>query len=413
MATPAQQLRGPGFVAAFFDIPFPISIPNGAYLTYDPRKEVACVEVRLGEVSRAFFRNRPIVGPTSFQQLRSARQEQERPREGRSYVQTCVLRGGEEKATLNIYSGTDGGYAECKYYSEVCVTFLADDLQMVGEHEQVMNRVSEILNPFLDKYKLLNEDYRVSRVSHERNFYFATCHTSPLTKDEAHLNPRDLFERLKTPRTFLTELGHGASNVLRTNSFELLGPRSSLAGQVLVYFGNFIQEEYEIPLSYDLIMEALRYLQKFREYRLAIVHAETAFEVYVSDRLVRLMMDSGMSQADASAALENEREYWGVKNKIRRLDENIQNYCANNNLPFAPFVGSTLYNRWEYDLYQKRNSAVHAGANAFSYDEASAAVGIAKECIVILESRIPGMSDRVQLNPSMSGFRQNSGEVMF
>ncbi len=413
MATPAQQLRGPGFVAAFFDIPFPISIPNGAYLTYDPRKEVACVEVRLGEGSRAFFRNRPIVGPTSFQQLRSARQEQERPREGRSYVQTCVLRGGEEKATLNIYSGTDGGYAECKYYSEVCVTFLVDDLQMVSEHEQVMNRVSEILNPFLDKYKLLNGDYRVSRVSHERNFYFATCHTSPLTEDEAHLNPRDLFERLKTPRTFLTELGHGASNVLRTNSFELLGPRSSLAGQVLVYFGNFIQEEYEISLSYDLIMEALRYLQKFREYRLAIVHAETAFEVYVSDRLIRLMVGSGMSQAAASTALENEREYWGVKNKIRRLDERIQGYCANNNLPFTAFVGSALYDSWESDLYQKRNDAVHAGTNAFSYDEASAAVGIAKECIVILESRIPGMSDRVQLNPSMSGFRQNSGEVMF
>jgi len=74
---------------------------------------------------------------------------------------------------------------------------------------------------------------------------------------------------------------------------------------------------------------------------------------------------------------------------------------------------SPLYTSWDSDVYQKRNAAVHAGANNFIYHEAWKALGIAKECIVHLETRIPGLSNYVQMNPSMAGYRQNAGEVMF
>lgn len=281
----------PGFVAVFFDIPFPLSIANGAYLTYDPVKEIACIEVTLIEGSRAFFRNRPIIGPTSFENLRTAAQEYERPREDHSYMATSVLHDGTRKATLNVHTGVDGGYMECKYYSKVCVTFLADDISIT---EGVFDRVGKIPNPFLDKYRLLNEDYRVSMVSLEQNFYLGTCHTSPLTSAESHLTSHELFQRLQEPRPFSSILGNGAFNILRANSYELLGPKSPLPEDAQSTFEEFIREEYEMPLSYDLIMEALRCLQKSREYKLAIIHAETAFEVYVSQSLLKLMIISGI-----------------------------------------------------------------------------------------------------------------------
>lgn len=413
MGAALPAVSGRGFVAVFFDIPFPISIPNGTYLVHDPQKEVAAITVTLREGSRAFFRNRPIVGPTSFEQLRGAWQEPDRPRENHSYIAVSQLHHGQSKATLNVHSGLDGGYAECKYYSEICVTFLADDLAAIGQEGWTMTRACEILNPFLDKYRLLNEDYRVSGISPERNFYFASCHTSPLTKEELALTNQQLLARLKTPRQFLRELGHGAANVLRTNSFELLGPRNPLQGDALRIFNQFVQEGYELPLSYDLILESLRYLQKFREYRLAVVHAETGFEVHVAHLLVSLLVRSGLTQAQAMAQIENGRDFWGVKNKIRRLDDQTQQYCNQVGAPYNQFVGSALYGRWETDLYNKRNAAVHAGANAFTYNEASTAIGVAKEAIVFLESRVPGLENRVQLNQSMAGFRQTAGEVMF
>ena len=413
MSAPPTQFAGPGFIAAIIDVPFPIAVPNGAYFAYDPVSTVGAVEVALREGSRAFFRSVPITGPTSFQDLQAAAAQQTRPSENRDYLIVSELTGGSRKATLNIHTGETGGYAECKYFSQISVTFLVDDIRRLNEEGYVLDRTFGILNPFLDKYRLLNEDYRISRVSRERNYYFATCHTSPLAADELSLRPAELFQRLANPRTFYSDLGHGGSNIVRTNSFELLGPRSPLSGQILDFFKTFIQEEYEIPLSYDLILEAIADLQRFREYRLAIVHAETALEVYVVDRLLKLMVGSGISATQASHLIENDRAYWGVKAKVRQLDQWTQQYCAANGLAFNPFVASALYTEWESDLYRKRNSAVHAGANTFSYDEASVAIARAKECIVFLESRIPQIADRIQLSPTMNNFRQNAGEVMF
>ena len=208
MSSAGQQFVGPGFVTAIFDIPFPISIPNGAYLTFDPVKQVGCVEITLREGSRAFFRNRPITGPTSFSELLSAVGAQ-RPREGRAYVAVSALSNGTRKATLNIETGENGGYAECKYYSQVSVTFLVDDFRAIEAENAILARAFPIVNAFLDKYRLLNEDYRVARVSSQRNYYFAACHISPLTADELHLSPQELFRRLSEPRTFHSELGHG------------------------------------------------------------------------------------------------------------------------------------------------------------------------------------------------------------
>ena len=159
----------PGFIAVLFDVPFPTSVPNGSYLSFDPVKTLAVVTLTLREGSRAFFRNRPVIGPTSFQELQQAWQEPQRPRADYSYVAVNRLHDGRDKTTLNVHSGTNGGYAECKYYTEVAVTYLSDDINEISINGVVLPRACEILNPFLDKYRLLNEDYRVSSISLERN----------------------------------------------------------------------------------------------------------------------------------------------------------------------------------------------------------------------------------------------------
>jgi len=414
MGTTAPQLSGPGFVAVLLDVPFPISIPSAAYLVFDPVKGVAAIEVSVQEGSRAFFRSRPIQGPTSFTDLRQVSAGMERRDRGTSYLMTSRLPDGKQKATLNLHTGQDGGFSECKYFSRASVTFLADDIAMIsGSGSEVEKRAFQILNPFLDKYRLLNEDYRISPISGTRNFYLAVCHTSVLTPEERSLSPTELFNRLSVPRTFLNVLGHGAANILRTNSYELLGPRSQLSAPIQNFFDTFVQEDYEMPLSYALILESLANLQRTADYRLAIIHAETAVEVHVVDRLLKLMVDEGMTATNASSAIETDNAFWGVKKKIKQLDLHIQSYCVRKGFVFNAFIGSPLYSRWENDLYRHRNAAVHTGANAFTYGQAQIAIGTAKECIVAVDSRVPTLADRIQLNISMAGFRQNPGEVMF
>ena len=97
--------------------------------------------------------------------------------------------------------------------SEVAVTYLTDDINDINKEGDVFPRACQTINLFLDKYRLLNEDYRVSAVSLERNFYFATCHTSALRDDELNLSVPELFDRLQAPRTFLA-LSSGTAQLI-------------------------------------------------------------------------------------------------------------------------------------------------------------------------------------------------------
>lgn len=402
----------PGFITCFFDIPFPTSIPNGGYLVRDPIKEIAVITLNLREGSRAFFRNRPLKGPTSFEELRAAQQGPTPPRQDHSYLAVNKLTDGREKSTLEVNSGIDGGFSECKYYSEVCVTFLTDNLEGISSSNGVFERACSIVNPFLDKYRILTEDYRISRVSLERNFYYATYHTSVLADEEKALSVTALFDSLHG-RTFKHILGEGAGNILRTNSYELLGPRSPINELIRPFFHQFIKDEYVLPLSYELVLDAIGCLQRTRDFRLAIVHAETAVEVHNRSLLRRLMMHYGTLESDADNMIDNDRSYWGVKSKLRKLDDLNKRYCGDSGHPFTAFVDSALYLKWESELYKSRNAAVHAGAASFTYADASKAVGVAKECIAFLESRVVGMQNRIQLNTLMSQYRSNAGEVFF
>jgi hypothetical protein len=406
--------QGPGFITVILDIPFSLAIPNGQYTVFDPVKGIAIVQPVMKEGSRTFFRDTPITGPTSFEDLKRKAQEYERPRLAHSYVVVSRLNDGTQKATLNIHSGAGGGFAETKYYTEIQVTFLEEDLGVLSRQDgNVLQRATDILNRFLDKYRLFTEDYRVGRVSSERNFYFAMCHTSPLTPEEQELNTPQLFATLSNGRTFLHQLGHGSGNILRQHSLEHLGPRSELPTDALRTLMQFLQTDYEMPLSYDLIMEAYRALQLGRDYKLTIVHAATAVEVHVLHLLHAVLVASGDTPADAWAKLENDPEYEGVSKRMKRLEAHTKSYCEQNGLPYAPFVGGALYDRWKNIVAGKRNRAVHAGVAGFTWNEASEAIATAKEAIIFLDQRIPALANHFQLSPDVRGIRESAGGILF
>jgi hypothetical protein len=366
------------------------------------------------EGSRTFFRDTPITGPTSFDDLKRKAQEYERPRLAHSYIVVSRLTDGTQKATLNIHSGAGGGFAETKYYTDVQVTFLEDDLGVLGRQDgSVLQRATDILNRFLDKYRLFTEDYRVGRVSSERNFYFAMCHTSPMTPEERGLSTPQIFATLSNGRTFLQQLGHGGGNILRQHSLEHLGPRSQLADEALRTLTQFLQTDYEMPLSYDLIMEAYRSLQLGRDYKLTIVHAATSLEVHVLHLLHGVLVASGDTPADAWAKLENDPEYEGVSKRLKRLEAHTKSYCEQNGLPYTPFVGGALYDQWKRIVAGKRNRAVHAGVAGFTWNEAAEAIATAKEAIIFLDRRIPTLSNNFQLSPDVRGIRESAGGILF
>jgi hypothetical protein len=406
--------RGPGFITVILDIPFSLAIPNDCYTVFDPVKGIAIVQPTMKEGARSFFRDTPIIGPTSFRDLKLKAQEFERPREEHSYVVTSRLTDGTQKATLNIHSGAGGGFAETKYFSEAQITFLEDDLSVLAQKNgYILQRATNILNRFLDKYRLFTEDYRVGRVSADRNFYFATCHISRLTVEEQALSPAQLFATLANGRTFICQLGLGGANILPLHTLEHLGPRGQIDNNALRTLAQFLLTDYEMPLSYDLIMEAYRTLQLDRDYKVTIVHAATAVEVHVLHLLHSVLVALGATAADAWATLENDLEYEGVTKRLKRLESHTKSFCEQNALTYAPFVGGALYERWKTIVAGKRNRAVHAGVAAFSWNEAAEAISTAKESIIFLDERIPALSNHFRLSPDVREIREGAGGILF
>jgi hypothetical protein len=417
MSAPSQPPaapRGPGFITVILDIPFSLAIPNDCYTVFDPVKGIAIVQPTMKEGSRSFFRDTPIIGPTSFSALKLKARDFERPRIEHSYVVTSRLTDGSQKATLNIHSGAGGGFAETKYFSEAQITFLEDDLSVLAQNNgYILQRATNILNRFLDKYRLFTEDYRVGRVSSDRNFYFATCHTSPLTAEEQALSPAQVFATLSNGRTFMSELGLGGANILPHHTLEHLGPRGQIDNHALRTLGQFLQTDYEMPLSYDLIMEAYRSLQLDRDYKLTIVHAATAVEVHVLHLLHGVLVALGATAADAWTTLESDPEYEGVTKRLKRLESHTRNYCEENSLTYVPFVGGALYERWRTIVAGKRNRAVHAGVAGFTWNEAAEAIAIAKESIIFIDQRVPALSNYFRLSPDVRGIREGAGGILF
>ena len=94
---------------------------------------------------------------------------------------------------------------------------------------------------------------------------------------------------------------------------------------------------------------------------------------------------TGDTPADAWAKLENDPQYEGVSKRLKRLEAHTKGYCEQKGLPYAPFVGGALYDRWKSVVAGKRNRAVHAGIAGFTWDEAVEAIATAKEAIIFLD----------------------------
>jgi hypothetical protein len=110
-------------------------------------------------------------------------------------------------------------------------------------------------------------------------------------------------------------------NVLRVNNLEHLLPKGQMLEPLLGTFTQFVREPYALPLSYDLILEALRSMLTVSDFKLAIVHAATAVEVHVLNPLHKVLIANGATAADAWTLLEGTPDYQGIKNRVKRLEE--------------------------------------------------------------------------------------------
>ena len=137
--------------------------------------------------------------------------------------------------------------------------------------------------------------------------------------------------------------------------------------------------QYERPLSIvDLLVLNARRSLLFEEYRIAVVEAETAFELGVHRILTRYYLSQTTKSTEGYVVPAHSWE-----SVDRLLDPGLTNLIKDH-LPKAlgrEFIGTDEHHRWREDLYSLRNKVVHEGKVVHS-DQAKRALASAEDALV-------------------------------
>ena len=213
------------------------------------------------------------------------------------------------------------------------------------EETEIENATLRVINRIIDVYRYTKGEFFLERI------------------------PRTELRRLQ----IMTKLDNGQLDS------EVIMREPQGAGVTLARFADIPSEAArilesgdELPVHSILLLNARRE-RFFENYRLAIVEAETAFEVYVDTIIVSHYRREGLSEAEITSKLDA-----GLKNLLK---DHIPKVCGEH------FVGTAEHSDWEKKAYHRRNAVVHDGASA---DDLGA-----EEAITCVEAAIHWMSSRV------------------
>lgn len=391
-----------------FDLPFYLRLPGAVFLTWDPENIAAAVltRQRLGQVS--FSKTTSLVSAEKLLDAPSA-PPYETP--ARKMLMICETKGYGKVPTLHIDSSQEGGFVELRPYTEVTVfTAVSEESQARWARQKA--RVIKILNHFLALYRLVTQDPWVISIDPELDLYLTdnAIGTVPKHLQEA---PADQILLGLNSIPFATEIGNQREFTYRLNTLEDLHPGKVLEIQHLDSFVGILRAPYELPLHYDLILTAQVQLKR-RNYHIAVLEAETAFEVYIADLLMRLKVSLGEERTQILADMEDPRQLGLLGQRLRAVDTAATLHSTTKRLPpWAPFVSSSVHREWREALYDVRNRVVHVGHRQVTFDVAKRGMVAGKSAIKYFEDALPDFADRIQIYAGGDHLQNTAGRLRF
>jgi hypothetical protein len=395
-------------LASRFDLPFYLRLPGSVFLTWDPEDIAAAIlpRQRLGQVS--FSKTTNLVPEAT---LLDAPSPPAFDTPAHKVLMACETKGYGEVPTLHIDTSQAGGYAELRPYTEVTVFLgVSDEGQARGARQKV--RVFKILNHFLALYRLVTQDPWVDSIDPELDLYLIDDAIGIVPKHLREAPADQVLLRLNSIQ-FATEIGDHRQYTYRLNTLEDLHPGKVLEKQYFETFVGMVRAPYELPLHYDLILTAQVQLKR-RQYHMAVLEAETAFEVYIADLLMRLKVNLGEERSQILADMEDPRRLGLHGQRLRAVDAAATLYSAAKGLPaWAPFVSSPIHREWRQALSDLRNRVVHGRHRQVTFEDAKRGLVAGKSAIKYFEDALSDLANRIQIYAGGDHLQNTAGRLRF
>jgi hypothetical protein len=394
-------------LASTLDLPFYFRLPSIGFFTWDPDCDVAIIhpKQRAGEVS--FSKTCKFV---DAQKLLDAPCSHLEGPTNYEYLLKCEGENGIEISTLHINTKPTGGFTEFRAYSEVTIFIIVEGNQNSLTDELIV-RTFQVLNHFIDIYRIITQDPFVHRIDEKHDTYLVDFSFGSVP-EQYNNSPINILKNIQSI-PFSKDIGKGRELKLRLNSLEDLFPGKILKKDALDNFSKLIKTAYNMPLHYELIFTAQVELKR-RNYHIAILEAETAFETYITATLLEISVSLGMNRDLLLADFENPKKLGLLSQRLKKLDSMIHNYRKLKALESKPtFIESTIYAEWKNHLYKIRNKIVHEGWRFASFDLAKQGIAVCKSAIKEIEDRLPGISNLIQIYPGVDHLQDTSGRLKF
>lgn len=398
-------------VAARLPVPFCLRLPPQLFLSWDPEASVCGILSfrRLGTVS---FSNGWTPPPDpSFRPEMVIDAYAPPPQEIPAHGMCMVCKTSDEKTipSLLISTGPRGGFSELRGYSDMIVYVVVEN--QLGTAEQLNVRVFKALNRFLDVYRAVTQDPYVHRLDPALDVFLVAYRDAIVP---AHLDGSSVQEILSR----LGDVQHpeGGDRYrfhYRLNTLEDLYPGPILEPSILQEIESLAPQKYELPLHYELLFKAQEELKK-RRYHIAVLEAETAFEVYIAQTLLAVAVHNGEPQPTVLAAMADYKKLQLLNRRILKLDAAITEHRRAQGLTaMAAFKGSPEYVEWDARLYKPRNEIIHGGRRAMTFTEARDGIEAGKKAILAIEARIPALAHRVQIAAGVGHLQNTAGRLQW
>jgi len=387
------------------DLPYYLRLPFAWFLSYDDIYKECAINCRhrFGEIQ--FKKSTEIINNTSLSKMISPPITTGLPTYG--YKKTDVLAvTGEEITTSLIDLSENGGFTELRAYTEIDMIIFVGDSEKV-DSKNLKERFSNNLNHFINIYRLIQQDPYVKRINFNTDLYIQDISVAEIPEDLKDLPFKKIFESIGKI-AFKSKIGEGRTTTQRLNAIEDIWPGKDLNDEILKQYGRLFLNKYEMPLHYELILDAQNFLKKSLFY-LSIILSESALEVYIENLLRAILKDEGKSKKEINKLLNYEGPYSDLSERLTCLDEFLVSKFKSTEI----FKGSEIEKKWKKDLYYKRCDVVHRGLIfKLTFENCKDAIKAAKDAINFFENKVGAYANNIIINSTVDHLKKSSGRIL-
>jgi hypothetical protein len=353
-------------VHILWELPFPLRLPPVAMFCWEPAEGVALLDPR-PEVGDLVWKrkSRLLKAEEVFTNLGAPNQCYP----AHDYLITSRLRSGLQIKTAHLMHGPDGGFAEPRPYA-VANIFLCLRQRAGYSAAGVLERAGVSLNNVLDVYRFITMDPLVRSVRPDHDCYYTLVSVADLPKNLGDLEPRAAL-RMVSNVAFGSVIGVNRAHHIGLNSFDDLSAGDVIPADAQQLFESLISRAHSLELFHQLVFSAIRRLKR-KEYALAVLDAQSAFESLIAVLIVEALTRQGKSKQQIELEMDNGGRFHTLQRRLKELDR-ISAKATTNATP-RRFLSSQEEVRWRGVLYSLRNRIVHEGLRSVQFKEAKAAV---------------------------------------